>query len=66
MYTKKILSSLSPYFSSIEMLDSSNPLSFLYCWICLLILDLIPAVGFLAEPLLDFGTFVISKDTSMW
>jgi hypothetical protein len=64
MYTKQLLSSLSPYSGSTEMSDSSDPLS------SLLLLDLsidigfLPAVGLLAKPLLEFGTFVVSKDTS--
>jgi hypothetical protein len=62
-YTKQLLSSLSPYFGSIEISNSSNPLS------APLLLDLSVDIGFLLTagllpvPLLEFETFVVLKDT---
>jgi hypothetical protein len=64
MYTKKLLSSISPYFGLIEMLDSSDPL------LAPLLLDLsidtdfLPVTGLLTSPLPNFGTFVVSTNTS--
>jgi hypothetical protein len=62
-YTKQLLFSLFPYSSFIEISDSSNPPS------TPLLLDLsidtssLPFVGMPAEPLPEFGTFVVSNDT---
>jgi hypothetical protein len=63
-YTNQILFSLFPYYGLVEISYSSYPPS------SPLLLDLsvdtsfLPVVGLLANPLLDFGTFVVSKDTS--
>jgi hypothetical protein len=63
-YAKQILFFLFPYSCSFEMSDSSDPPS------TPLLLGLstdtgfILDVGLLVEPLPDFGTFVVSKDTS--
>jgi hypothetical protein len=63
-YTKQLLSSLSPYSGSIEMLDSSYPLS------TPLLLDLsidtsfLPTTGLLVGPLSEFENFIVLKGTS--
>jgi hypothetical protein len=63
-YTKQLLFSLFPYSGLVEMSYSSNHPS------TPLLLDLffdigsLPVVGMLAEPLPEFGTFVVSTDTS--
>jgi hypothetical protein len=63
-YTKQCLSSLSPYSSSIEIPNYSNPLS------SPLLLDLsvdtgfLQVAGFLVAPLHESKTYVASKDTS--
>jgi hypothetical protein len=64
VYTKQLLCSLFPYSGSVEMSNSSNPP------LSPLLFDMSVNIGFLlvvglsAEPLLYFGTFVFSKDTS--
>jgi len=55
MYTKQLLSSLCLCSGSIEMSDSSNlPID----------IGFLQTVGLLAKPLHEFGTFVVSRDTS--
>jgi hypothetical protein len=64
MCTKQLLSSLSSYFGSTEMLGYSYPFSALLLLDLHIDTDFIPAIRFLVEPLPEFGTFAISKDTS--
>jgi hypothetical protein len=63
-YTTQFLFYIFPYSSLVEMSDSSNPP------LAPLLLDLsvdtsfLSVAGMLAKPLLDFGTSVVSNDTS--
>jgi len=62
--TRQLLSYPSPYSGSTKMSGSSDPLSTLLSLDLSVDIGFLPTIGMLAEPLLEFGTYVVSKDTS--
>jgi hypothetical protein len=64
MYTRHLPSFHFPYSDSIEMSGSSDLLSSLPQLDLYAYIDSPPIERLLVNPHLDFGTFVVSKDTS--
>jgi hypothetical protein len=62
-YTKQLIFYLFHYSSSEEMLDSSDPLSNPLLMDLSIDTNFVLVARLIAEPLHDFGTYVVLKDT---